>query len=41
VPIRRSRLFNALDPFPPRENLVIEDLSDDDWTAFQEALAEA
>lgn len=28
-------------PLPPRENLVIEDVSDDDWTAFQEALAEA
>jgi hypothetical protein len=28
-------------PLPARENLVIEDVSDDDWAAFQEALAEA
>ncbi|MCP9490470.1 MAG: hypothetical protein MSC31_11430 [Solirubrobacteraceae bacterium MAG38_C4-C5] len=28
-------------PLPPRERLVIEDLTHDDWTAFQEALAEA
>ena len=28
-------------PLPPREQLVIEDVSEDDWTAFQEALAEA
>jgi hypothetical protein len=27
-------------PLPPRERLVIEDVSQDDWTAFQEALAE-
>ena len=26
---------------PPRERLVIEDVPLDDWTAFQEALAEA
>jgi hypothetical protein len=26
---------------PPRERLVIEDVPEDDWTAFQEALAEA
>jgi hypothetical protein len=28
-------------PLPPRERLVIEDVPEDDWTAFQEALAEA
>lgn len=27
-------------PLPPREDLVIEGLTDDEWTAFQEALAE-
>jgi len=27
-------------PLPPRDRLVIEDVPDDDWTAFQEALAE-
>ncbi len=27
-------------PLPPRERLVIEDVPQDDWTAFQEALAE-
>ncbi len=29
------------EPLPPRERLVIEDVPQDDWTAFQEALAEA
>jgi len=28
-------------PLPPRERLVIEDALDDEWAAFQEALAEA
>jgi hypothetical protein len=28
-------------PLPPRERLVIEDVPQNDWTAFQEALAEA
>jgi hypothetical protein len=28
-------------PLPPPERLVIEDVPEDDWTAFQEALAEA
>lgn len=28
-------------PLPPRDRLVIEDVPQDDWTAFQEALAEA
>ena len=28
-------------PLPAREHLVIEDVPDDEWTAFQEALAEA
>jgi len=28
-------------PLPPRERLVIEDVPDDEWAAFQEALAEA
>jgi hypothetical protein len=28
-------------PLPPRENLIIEDVPDDEWAAFQEALAEA
>jgi hypothetical protein len=27
-------------PLPPPECMVLEDVSDDDWTAFQEALAE-
>jgi hypothetical protein len=27
-------------PLPPRERLVLEDVPRDDWTAFQEALAE-
>ncbi len=26
---------------PPRDRLVIEDVSDEEWDAFQEALAEA
>jgi len=33
--LRRAR------PLPPGDELVIEDLSDDEWTAFQEALADA
>jgi hypothetical protein len=28
-------------PLPSRERLVIEDVPQNDWTAFQEALAEA
>lgn len=28
-------------PLPPRERLVITDVPDDEWKAFQEALAEA
>ena len=28
-------------PLPPRERLVIEDVSDEEWAAFQKALAEA
>lgn len=28
-------------PLPPRERLVVEDITDEEWTAFQEALAEA
>jgi hypothetical protein len=28
-------------PLPPRERLVIGDVPDDEWAAFQEALAEA
>lgn len=28
-------------PLPPREDLVDEDLTDEEWTALQEALAEA
>jgi len=28
-------------PLPPRERLVIDDVPQDEWTAFQEALAEA
>ncbi len=27
-------------PLPPRDRLVVEDLTDDEWKAFQEALAE-
>jgi len=27
-------------PLPPREDLVIEDISDEQWAAFREALAE-
>lgn len=33
--LRRAR------PLPPREELVVEGLTDAEWTAFQEALAEA
>jgi hypothetical protein len=33
--LRRGR------PLPPRERLIIEDVPDGDWAAFQEALAEA
>lgn len=33
--LRRAR------PLPPREQLVVEGVSEDEWTAFQEALAEA
>ncbi len=28
-------------PLPPRERVVIQDVSDEEWDAFQEALAEA
>lgn len=28
-------------PLPPRDRLVLEDVTDDEWTAFQEALAES
>lgn len=28
-------------PLPPRDELVLEDVSDDEWAAFQEALATA
>jgi len=28
-------------PLPPRDQLVVEDVTDDEWKAFQEALAEA
>ena len=28
-------------PLPPREQLVVEDIIDEEWKAFQEALAEA
>ncbi len=28
-------------PLPSREQLVIEDITDEEWKAFQEALAEA
>lgn len=28
-------------PLPPREHLVLDGVPDDDWAAFQEALAEA
>jgi len=28
-------------PLPPRDRLVIEDVSDEEWAAFQEALADA
>ena len=28
-------------PLPPRDRLVIEDVPQDDWEAFQEALDEA
>lgn len=28
-------------PLPSQERLVLEDVSEDDWTAFREALAEA
>ncbi len=27
-------------PLPPRDRLVVEDITDDEWKAFQEALAE-
>jgi hypothetical protein len=28
-------------PLPPRGHLVVEDITEEEWTAFQEALAEA
>ena len=28
-------------PLPPRDRLVVEDVTDEEWTAFKEALAEA
>lgn len=28
-------------PLPPHQDLIIEDVSDDEWAAFQEAIAEA
>lgn len=28
-------------PLPPREDLVVEDVTDEEWKAFQEALADA
>ncbi len=28
-------------PLPPRDRLVLEDITDEEWKAFQEALAEA
>lgn len=28
-------------PLPPRDRLVVEDITDEEWQAFQEALAEA
>ena len=28
-------------PLPPHDRLVIEDVSDEEWAAFQEALADA
>jgi len=28
-------------PLPPRDRLVIEDVPDEEWAAFQEALADA
>jgi len=33
--LRRARSL------PPHEDLVVEDLSEEEWTQFQEALAEA
>ncbi len=27
-------------PLPPRDRLVIEDVTDDEWKAFEDALAE-
>ncbi len=27
-------------PLPPREELVVKDVTDEEWKAFQEALAE-
>ena len=32
--IKRAR------PLPPRDRLVIEDVPDEEWAAFQEALAD-
>jgi hypothetical protein len=32
--LRRAR------PLPPRDDLVFKDVSDEEWDAFQEALAE-
>lgn len=28
-------------PLPSRERLIIDDISEEDWTAFQEALSQA
>ena len=33
--------LKSAQPLPPRESLVVTDVPDDEWAAFQEALAEA
>lgn len=32
--------FRHAQPLPPSERFVLEDVPDEDWAAFQEALAE-
>ena len=35
-----SEALKRARPLPPRDRLVIQDVPDEEWTAFQEALAE-
>jgi hypothetical protein len=35
-----SEALKRARPLPPRDRLVIQDVPEEEWTAFQEALAE-